>query len=734
MAALTWRSVEAPSFYTSLEGTRLAAGLLDRAVSGVQSGLTGFDRAQDENVANQLALSASRIQDPNQLRSAMSDGTLTAGLDTSRISPAALAALQQRVGTLQTQNEAAYNFDRTQSSNAASDAAAPILAQVLAASRSRDPAAATKLLNDNQAVLGQLNLNQLRDVSQAVQNQENNFLRDSDSRFRLGRDETAYAEQRQAAEAFTRFNPAIGSNADIPFLLQSKEFQALPATVQQGVIGMLEQRWGPVYGPNANGGAGSMTGTAGGAPAGAAASAISGAVGGLTVPSGSSAATPGLLVNKGGAAPGAVGFGTDKGSIYDVTYQNKATPAPITSMNLGDLVTHQAGMIKTQGNSPVGAYQINKGTLEDFGPKVLGKDWQSQKFTPEVQDKIGEAIFKSTNGDAKALKGRWDGLTPAQAEQVAKLPWDQAKLVIAQAESGAVAAPRSMAQVNTSVNDTLSSLAQLNSQNNTSGVANVRAAANDLRSDEDVAEGLVKKFPGVGKAMLLNEISRIKRTSPGVTAAQAAAALENGGLNASEGAGFLGFRAARDWMTGENRWGDFRPNAGAIDDLLSKAVGPEADRNVGSNFQVQQAHATLTAYSQQANAAYNEVIRVQQAAVANPALREVALPAAMARYEAAKARVEATQQAIANSPELQRPKTKAEQDAAKEALAARARLASQPGKASPNDGPPALVPVATRAATAIGNVVNQGEPLGAASADVWRQLTTDPRRFLAGQN
>lgn len=701
MAALTWRSVEAPSLYTSLEGTRLAAGLLDRAVSNAQTGLTGFDRAQDERVGNQLALSASRIQDPTQLRTAMADGSLTAGLDTRRITPAQLLALQTRVGTLQTQNETAYNFDRTQNTNAAMDAAGPAYQDALAASRSGDTAETTRILDVNREIFSRLPLEQQRQLSTAIQNQESNFLRDSQGRLKLNQDQRNDVEQRAAVEAFNRFNPAIGSVNDAGFLLQTKEFKALPAPVQQGVIGMLEQRWGPIYGPNANGGAGSMTGTAGGVPAGAAAAAISGAVGGgLTVPSGSGTpATPGLLVNKGGAAPGAAGFGTTQGSVYDVTYQNKATSKPITTMNLDELTTHQAGMIKSQGNSPVGAYQINKMTLEDFAPRVLGKDWKSQQFTPEVQDKIGAAIFASTKGDAKALKGRWDGLTMAQAEAVAKMPWDQAKLVIAQAESGATgtngasaaaSAPRSMAQLNTDVNDTLSSLGQRTSQDNAVQVANVRAAATDGRSDEAVAEELVKKYPGVGKAMLLNEVSRISKEY-GVRPAQAAAALSNGGLTASEGAGVKNLFGLRDWMNGEGRWGDFRPNNSAIDDLLKKAVGKEADAAASNNYRAQQAQATLTAYSQQANAAYNEVIRVQQAAVANPALREVALPAAMARYEAAKQRLEATQQAVANDPDLQRPLTASEKKAAQEALARQARMASQPGKASPNDGPPALV-------------------------------------------
>lgn len=646
MAALTWRSVDAPSFYTSIEGTRLAAGLLDRAVSNAQSGLTGFDRAQDEVVGNQLALSASRIQDPTQLRSAMADGTLTAGLDTSRITPAQLLALQTRVGTLQTQNETAYNFDRTQNTNAAMDAAGQAYQDALAASRSGDTAATNRTLDANKALFAALPLEQQRQLSTAIQNQESNFLRDSQGRFNLNKDQRNDADSQAAAAAISviRSNSPDASSA-------LRNLNSLNLT--PGARAMVEQSLAPQY-PG-------MFGPLGSSPGGGAAAAIGGAVGGLAAPGApATPATPGLLVNKGGAAPGAAGFGTATGSVYDVTYQNKATPSPITSMKLGDLVTHQAGMIKTQGNSPVGAYQINKQTLEDFGPKVLGKDWQSQQFTPEVQDKIGAAIFASTKGDAKALKGRWDGLTPAQAEQVAKLPWDQAKLVIAQAESGAVgtngtAAPatngiRNPAEVIARTVSQQLDTAQRNSQNTRIGLGEgLIKNQGSTKTAPEVARELQANFPGVDIGALQVTIQDTARAA-NVNNAQAGHLVLNSLTTPTKGG--LGIPALWRSLTG-NSWGE----SVAVDDNLLKA-NVEAARSgkaieeANVNADLGAAQTAISNAQTQYVAAKDALLKLQRAAVENPGYARE-LPRYEAQLLAAQTLLERAVQAAAARPELQ---------------------------------------------------------------------------------
>lgn len=125
-------------------------------------------------------------------------------------------------------------------------------------------------------------------------------------------------------------------------------------------------------------------------------------------------------------------------------------PAPLTQMSIGQAIefgknvlipnSKAAGVGRDSrgllGSSAMGAYQITQSTLQEFAPQVLGPDWQNQQFTPEVQDAIAEAIFNSTGRDPAKLQARWASLNPQEAAEVARMPWEQARRVIAEGESG----------------------------------------------------------------------------------------------------------------------------------------------------------------------------------------------------------------------------------------------------------------------------------------------------------
>lgn len=116
---------------------------------------------------------------------------------------------------------------------------------------------------------------------------------------------------------------------------------------------------------------------------------------------------------------------------------------PDTVRTLGDASTFARGVNRRgAGSSAMGLYQITGDTLRDFGPRVFGRDWQNIAYGPEAEDKIGEAIFNASRGSAAALSGRWTSLTRAEAEQVRRMPWAEARRVIAQGESGARISPQ----------------------------------------------------------------------------------------------------------------------------------------------------------------------------------------------------------------------------------------------------------------------------------------------------
>lgn len=93
-------------------------------------------------------------------------------------------------------------------------------------------------------------------------------------------------------------------------------------------------------------------------------------------------------------------------------------------------------------SSAAGIYQITGQTLRGrneqngYAEKVFGPNWRNVEWTADAQDKIAEAIFNDHKYSAEALQGQWVSLTPAEAERVRKLPWSQARNIIAAGESG----------------------------------------------------------------------------------------------------------------------------------------------------------------------------------------------------------------------------------------------------------------------------------------------------------
>lgn len=132
--------------------------------------------------------------------------------------------------------------------------------------------------------------------------------------------------------------------------------------------------------------------------------------------------------------------GTYKGSPYDVVYgygKYGVPPKPLTDSSLKEvvefgknvLIPNTKGTLPNQpkdvGTSASGRYQFTQETLSTYGPKVFGADWENVKFSPENQDKLGEALFNDRkNGNLKAV---WEGAPNATPGAYKDLSWDQFK-------------------------------------------------------------------------------------------------------------------------------------------------------------------------------------------------------------------------------------------------------------------------------------------------------------------
>lgn len=150
------------------------------------------------------------------------------------------------------------------------------------------------------------------------------------------------------------------------------------------------------------------------------------------------------------------GFGGGSGSggdPYNVVVGNGQygkPPQPLTSMTIGQVYdfgrstlipnTKAAGVGKdsrgTLGSSAVGAYQITGETLARIAPQVLGADWRNQPFTPEVQDKLGAAIYADALAKGTPLNKVWASLSANEAQALKGKPWEDVRAKIIAGESG----------------------------------------------------------------------------------------------------------------------------------------------------------------------------------------------------------------------------------------------------------------------------------------------------------
>lgn len=98
------------------------------------------------------------------------------------------------------------------------------------------------------------------------------------------------------------------------------------------------------------------------------------------------------------------------------------------------------------GSSAIGAYQFTKQTIDDYGPRVFGKDWQNTVFNAANQELLAKAIFEDRKKQGN-LVPTWQGLgtTPVLRAKysnpgfVRNATWDQVKADILRTEAGATA-------------------------------------------------------------------------------------------------------------------------------------------------------------------------------------------------------------------------------------------------------------------------------------------------------
>lgn len=558
MAQITWRNVDAPNFSGVGDSIRTFGSMIGNATSGLSDALGNFQNAAKQKAGNAVMMNAMQYQDPNEYRNALASGALFQGVDPSLVNQRTLQNLDERAGTLLTQQGQqgtndynAYRFGRLQDTNTALDNASPAIRLLSEVYQSGDQNRINAALSQTREALSALPADQQLDMLGRLQGQGGQAINQAQNRFDLGVAQRNDADSQAAMGVMSQITRGAENPNDARLLAEAYSKNLSPVA-QARLQEMLARAYPGVYGNNV--GAASAPGTA----------------------------------------------GTRQGSPYDVTYQFAGTSTPITQMSIGDVIKHQDGMKTNQGASPVGAFQINQTTLKDFAPKVLGSDWQSQPLSPENQDKIGKAIFEARkNGN---LKDTWAALPNSTPGAYKDMTWEQIKPVIAQAEVGAD--PLAMVQ-NNQGNQAVSTLAQgmigtRSMEDNAGSITpDYLPALNDTSTVGEVANKLLEgDFKGADKKWVVARISDIAQRA-NVSPAMAGVVVQRAMTNAPESATGRLIDYLTIGQTPEAGNG-LRLNDAAVDQMvegLKRGEPLEASvRNLGRAQAMQNIQSAQTAY------------------------------------------------------------------------------------------------------------------------------------------
>lgn len=613
MAQITWRNVDAPNFSGVGDSIRSFSGLLGNATAGLSDALGNFQTAARQEVGNQVMQNALQYQDPTEYRNALASGALFQGVDPSLVSTRTLENLDNRTGNLlnqATQQQAldynTYRTGRMQDLDARGDAASPALRQLALAYQSGDPNTIARAQQQYGGALDSLPADQVQEIMGRLQNQGSNAIGQRRDLFNLGTNMRDDADSQAAIGVLSQIVRGAENPNDARILAEAYSKQLSP-TAQARLQGLLAQQYPGTYGNNVT------------------------------------------------SAPGTAG--TRSGSPFDVTYQFQGTSKPITQMSIGEVTNHQANMISSQGASPVGAYQINKATLEDFAPKVLGENWRNMPLSPENQDKIGEAIFNARkNGN---LKDTWAALPDSSVGAYKNRTWNEMKGLIAQAEVGAnPLAVQQAVQGNQAVSNLASGMigTRLMENNAVGNVPDYLRTLGDTATPGEVVNRLLENdFKGADRNWVLARVNEIAQRA-GVSPAMAATVMQRAQTNVPENMIWRGLQGLNPFISNEAGNGT-RLNDDAVDQMVGALQRGEPLEQSVRNLSTAQAAQNVQAAQQAYDTALAQLQNTQNKISTGQTALTALLPSRQAAVERAQMMLQAAQQQVTADPQNLAPRT-----------------------------------------------------------------------------
>lgn len=409
MARLNWDNVAAPDFSGAMSGIRSFSEMFQNAVNGAGAAIDRFDERQSDRVNKAVMAELAKIQDPNAAAAQVQD--ILGNVDTRRLTAGTFASLMQRPGEVVNQGTAKLQFDkatndytRDQTFQTKLDAAGPLITQLRQAQRENDPKKIAEIETQITSAFDGAPIDKVLKFWDDSRSGENSYLGMANTRQGMaqGAERFGWDRTEQGWKVEDRqFNRNVDS-----IVGQLRHFDdVFDAQRALETMGVDDRTYAAVMDRMGFGGPKDYSGIGGG-----------GALGGVA--------------STGGAV------GADRIMNYEAAAAGfKTMPPNVKTLGQASdfaIQVNRAGV----ASSAMGLYQIVGQTMRGYAPQVFGAGWRDVEWTPQAQDKIAQAIFEDHRGSAEALRKQWVSLSPAEAEQVRRMPWEQARAVIMKKESG----------------------------------------------------------------------------------------------------------------------------------------------------------------------------------------------------------------------------------------------------------------------------------------------------------
>lgn len=171
MAVLTWRNVNAPSG-AGLQALQAANDTTTQGIDMINASLDRFREGRSDLAEAELAQRMLGITDYDQLQQARQSGSLSEGINSSHLTPAALGRINEQSDSLLRRNiqqeglnQSRTTFENQQDDRTSEQAATPAIAQLFEAAANGDRGAIQRIYAEHGDIISNLPLDRLQSVS-----------------------------------------------------------------------------------------------------------------------------------------------------------------------------------------------------------------------------------------------------------------------------------------------------------------------------------------------------------------------------------------------------------------------------------------------------------------------------------------------------------------------------------------------------------------------------------------